>query len=65
MAEQPDWDPEWWSAEITNDPAYREEVLPLLLRVLSPIEGHRYLDMGCGEGQGMRAVREAGGTVVG
>jgi len=63
MAEH--WDPEWWGAEIINDPAYREEVLPLLLRVLSPIEGYRYLDMGCGEGQGMRAVGEAGGAVVG
>ena len=65
MAEQPSWDSEWWSTEITNDPAYREEVLPLLLRVLSPIKGHRYLDMGCGEGQGMRAVREVGAEVVG
>ena len=65
MAEQSNWDPEWWSAEIGTDPAYREEVLPLLLRTLKPRPGSRYLDMGCGEGQGMRAVREAGGEVAG
>lgn len=65
IPEEPAWDPEWWCREIANDPAYQEEVLPLLLRALQPNAGRRYLDMGCGEGQGMRAVQSAGGEVVG
>jgi SAM-dependent methyltransferase len=41
-------------------------VLPLLTRLLEPIPGARYLDLGCGEGQGMRHLAAGGaGTVVG
>ena len=65
MAEQPDWDPDWWCREIANDPAYGEEVVPLLLRSLQPRAGRLYLDVGCGEGQVMRAVEAAGGKTVG
>jgi SAM-dependent methyltransferase len=56
---------EWWVAEIDDDPAYGEVVLPLLLEVLEPRAGLRYLDAGCGEGRVMRAVVAAGGRVVG
>ncbi len=65
MGEQPAWDPEWWIAEVENDPAYQEDVVPLLLRTLMPRAGLRYLDMGCGEGQVMRAVTQASAEVVG
>lgn len=65
MAEQPEWDHEWWSGEVAKDPAYREDVVPLLLRTLQPEPNQRYLDIGCGEGQGMRAVTETGATVLG
>ncbi|MBT8202025.1 MAG: class I SAM-dependent methyltransferase [Acidimicrobiia bacterium] len=60
-----DWDAHWWLAEVANDPTYEEEVLPLLIDLLEPRPEHRYLDIGCGEGQGMRAVGESGATVFG
>jgi SAM-dependent methyltransferase len=56
---------DWWVAEVDDDPAYREIVLPLLLDILEPHPGLRYLDAGCGEGRVMRAVIAAGGRVVG
>lgn len=56
---------DWWVAEIEHDPAYREEVIPLLLELLDPRPGERYLDAGCGEGQGLRAVAGRGARVVG
>lgn len=59
------WDPEWWLAEVASDPAYRDEVLPLLMDTLQPRAGDLYLDLGCGEGQGMRAVAAAGARVIG
>ncbi len=52
----------WWRQEVAGDPAYRDQVLPLLGEALAPEPGKRYLDLGCGEGQGMRAL---GGHVVG
>lgn len=55
----------WWAAEVAGDPVYREEVLPLLLDVLRPEPGRRYLDLGCGQGQGGAVVAAAGATVVG
>ncbi len=59
-----DWDrlAGWWRAEVAADPAYGGQVLPLLAEALAPEGGSRYLDLGCGEGQGMRAI---GGRVVG
>ena len=60
-----DWDSNWWLAEVANDPTYEEEVLPLLIDMLEPRPEHRYLDLGCGEGQGMRAVAKRGATVFG
>ena len=55
----------WWVEEIRSDPAYRDEVAPLLLEVLDPQPGERYLDLGCGEGTGMRAVVAAGSRALG
>lgn len=55
----------WWSHEVRDDPAYAEDVLPLLVEALAPRLGERYVDLGCGEGQGMRAVAAAGASVLG
>ncbi|MDH3540122.1 MAG: class I SAM-dependent methyltransferase [Acidimicrobiia bacterium] len=59
------WDAAWWLTEVASDPTYPEEVLPLLIDVLSPRPEHLYLDMGCGEGQGMRTIVAAGARTVG
>lgn len=55
----------WWLDEIATDPAYREVVTPLLLEVLDPAPGRRYLDLGCGEGRVMRAAADGGAAVHG
>lgn len=47
------------------DPAYEQVVTPLLLSVLKPQPDLTYLDLGCGEGQVMRAVAESGARVFG
>lgn len=60
------WDriDEWWLRELA-DPAYEEEINPLLISVLDPEPDLLYLDLGCGEGRMMRTVRAAGSRVVG
>lgn len=55
----------WWMREIADDASYERVVTPLLLEMLQPEDGSRYLDLGCGEGRVMRAVAEAGATVHG
>jgi SAM-dependent methyltransferase len=55
----------WWAAEATTDPAYRSEVLPLLLELLRPASGQRLLDLGCGDGRVMTVVAKEGALVVG
>jgi len=57
------WDAiaDWWLGEVADDPCYREQVLPLLGRLLGDAAGP-VLDLGCGEGQGMRYL---GGDVLG
>jgi len=55
----------WWMREVADDPAYLEEVLPLLVDLLDPQPGNGYLDAGCGEGRVMRAVVEAGARAIG
>ncbi len=55
----------WWSSEVRGDPAYGEDVLPLLAETLAPAAGGRYLDLGCGEGQGMRVVASLGARPLG
>jgi SAM-dependent methyltransferase len=56
---------EWWVAEVRSDPAYCDEVIPLALELLAPEPDAGYLDLGCGEGQMMRAVAAAGAGAIG
>ena len=56
---------DWWVDEVRSDPAYRDAVVPLLLEVLDPRPGERYLDLGCGEGSVLGAVAAAGSRPVG
>ncbi len=62
-----EWDhlADWWTVEVATDPAYVEQVVPLVLRMLRPEQGRRYLDLGCGEGQAARSVIAARAHVVG
>lgn len=55
---------EWWLEEV-DDPAYAEEVLPLMLRMLDPQPGELYADLGCGEGRVMAAIADRGIPVIG
>jgi len=45
----------WWLGEVTTDPVYREQIVPLARELLGDIAG-RLLDLGCGEGQLLRAL---------
>lgn len=56
---------DWWIDELGEDPAYRDEIAPLLLDLLEPRAGARYLDVGCGEGRLMALLRQGGAVVVG
>jgi SAM-dependent methyltransferase len=55
---------EWWVEE-ARDPAYRSEVLPLLRAVLPEVNGSTVLEVGCGEGQVLRLLRDAGAVAFG
>jgi SAM-dependent methyltransferase len=57
------WDDlaDWWTAEVEDDPAYEGDVHPILIELLEGTSG-RTIDLGCGEGQGMRLV---GGEMIG
>jgi len=55
----------WWIGEIETDPAYAEEVVPLACDLIDPIAGQRWLDLGCGEGQMMRALAGRDISLVG
>jgi SAM-dependent methyltransferase len=55
----------WWLQEVRSDPAYEEVVTPLLLEVFTPEAGHRYLDLGCGEGRVKKVVGGHGAEVIG
>jgi SAM-dependent methyltransferase len=57
------WDDiaQWWIEEVRNDPAYGDDVQPVLAALLAGTGG-KAIDLGCGEGQGMRFT---GGDVVG
>ena len=56
---------DWWLGEVEDDPAYETVVTPLLLRILDPIQGARYIDLGSGEGRIMKAVASRGASVQG
>jgi ubiquinone/menaquinone biosynthesis C-methylase UbiE len=57
------WDDlaDWWTAEVRDDPAYEGDVHPILTALLEGTSGSA-IDLGCGEGQGMRLV---GGDMIG
>ena len=57
------WDDleDWWSRELKDDPAYASDVHPILLDLV-PSNAGRAMDLGCGEGQGMRLI---GGQALG
>lgn len=55
---------DWWLAE-ADDPAYREEVVPLFLQVFRPLPGQVLLDLGCGDGRMQDLVVSHGGTAIG
>jgi len=57
---------EWWQREFTDgaDPEYEEQIIPLLLERLGSAD--LVVDVGTGEGQLARAIRErTGATVIG
>ena len=56
---------DWWVEEVASDPVYAEEVVPLALAALAPVPGHLYLELGCGEGEVMRALAARGARVLG
>jgi SAM-dependent methyltransferase len=56
---------DWWVEEVASDPVYAEEVIPLALAALAPVPGGRYLELGCGEGEVMRAAAARGAGVLG
>lgn len=55
----------WWIEELENDPAYEEEIYPLLLELLEPHVASRYLDLGCGTGNMLARIRELGAVGIG
>ncbi len=61
-----EWDrlADWWIGEAT-DPAYSEEVHPIVLELAGDVAGLRVLEVGAGEGQVLRLLRSAGATAVG
>lgn len=54
----------WWFAE-ADDPAYREEVVPLFLEVFRPRRGQVMLDLGCGDGRIGGRLAARGVRVIG
>ena len=54
----------WWVTE-ADDPAYREEVVPLFLEVFRPRTGQVFLDLGCGDGRIGEMVVAQSVSVVG
>ena len=56
---------DWWVGEVAADPVYAQEVVPLALGMLEPVPGRLYLELGCGEGEVMRAVLARGARILG
>ena len=56
---------DWWRDELVTDPAYVEDVLPLLLELADPKQADRVVDLGCGEGRVMAAIAQTGAVSFG
>ncbi len=54
---------DWWESEVASDPSYQEVVIPLVDHLLP--ESGLFVDLGCGEGQVMKAVTTPRRTLVG
>lgn len=61
-----DWDTiaDWWRGEAADDPVYREDVAPMLSRLMEPATAP-ILDLGCGDGQWLRWLDRDAGRVIG
>ena len=61
-----DWDTiaDWWRGEAADDPVYREDVAPMLSRLMEPATAP-ILDLGCGDGQWLRWLERDVGRVIG
>jgi SAM-dependent methyltransferase len=61
-----DWDQlaGWWQREVFDDPSYRQDVLPMLDRLLGGAPGP-ILDLGCGEGTATGRVAASGRVALG
>ena len=61
-----DWDviADWWRGEVSDDPVYREDVAPMLHRLMQPAAGP-VLQLGCGDGQWLRRLGPGMGRVFG
>lgn len=46
---------DWWLGEVADDPIYESDVLPMAAELIGSPEGP-VLELGCGEGQVMRAL---------
>ncbi|MFN2487482.1 MAG: class I SAM-dependent methyltransferase [Acidimicrobiia bacterium] len=55
----------WWIDELAADPAYDEEIAPLLIRLLDPQPDRLYADLGCGTGRLATRVSQSGARIVG
>jgi ubiquinone/menaquinone biosynthesis C-methylase UbiE len=62
------WAPvtQWYEEHLTAPDTFQSTlILPNLLRLVTPQQGERILDLACGEGFFSRALAEAGGVVTG
>lgn len=61
-----EWDAiaDWWRGEVSGDPVYREDVAPMLSRLLERTAAP-VLDLGCGDGQWLRWLDRDEGSVIG
>lgn len=61
-----DWDTiaDWWRGEAAGDPVYREDVAPMLSRLMEPTTAP-ILDLGCGDGQWLRWLDRDVGRAIG